>query len=324
MASIPPSVLGQLRSIGREFTPATVDAVRELLAPLHDARGFRAPRIERDLPYGPDLRHRLDVHMPAVPVAGAPVLIHVHGGGFVAGDKSDPRLPYYDHVGGWAVRHGMVAVTMTYRLAPGHRWPAAAEDVAAAVARVQERIAGHGGDPDRIVLMGQSAGAAHVASYLAGHAGPRPGPEVLCGAVLLSGIYDPPTAAHNAMLHAYYGEDPSAYAERSAVAGLADSRVPLLLGVAELDMPDFHRQGVVLLDAVLAARGVIPPFVTVSDHTHLSAILALGLDDDAFGTVLARFVHRVAGVGRTVPAPGGPDGSAGDADRQDGWGHDIR
>ena len=289
--TLPPEVLEQLRRIGREFTPASIEAVRQLLAPLHEAHGFRAPRIERDLVYGPDPRHRIDVHAGDDGAAGRPALLFVHGGGFVGGDKSDPVLPYYDHVGGWAVRNGMVALTMTYRLAPAHQWPAAAEDISAALAWTREHVTGFGGDPQRIVLAGQSAGAAHVASFVAGHGGACA--DALAGAVMLSGIYDPPTAERNAMLEAYFGDDPTMYADRSSVTGLVASDLPMLFGVAELDLPDFHRQAVVLLDAMHQEHGVLPPFVTVPDHTHLSEILALGLDDDAFGSVLARFVHRV-------------------------------
>lgn len=294
MTTLPPDVLDQLRTIGRDFSPEAIDAVRDLIAPLHEAYGYRAPRVERDLHYGPDPRHRLDIHLPDTAPDGAPVLLYVHGGGFIGGDKSDPKLPYYDHLGGWAVRNGMVAVTMTYRLAPQYQWPTGAEDIASAVAWTRAHIAEYGGDPDRIVLAGQSAGAAHVASYLGGHAGAGAvAPDVLAGAVLMSGIYDPPTAESNFRLHSYYGEDESVYAERSALPGLAASPVPMLLAVAELDLPDFHRQAVVLLDALLAARGVLPLFATIPDHTHLSEIFALGLDDDAFGAQWARFVHRV-------------------------------
>ena len=141
MNTMPPEVAAQLRRIGREFPPDTVDAVRELLTPLHQANGYQAPRVERELAYGPAPRHRLDIHLPADEPAGRPVLLYVHGGGFVAGDKTAPGSPYYDHLGGWAARNGMIAVTMTYRLAPQHRWPAAAEDVAAAVAWTREHIA---------------------------------------------------------------------------------------------------------------------------------------------------------------------------------------
>ena len=98
----------------------------------------------------------------------------VHGGGFVRGDKHIPGSPQYDLVGAWAVRHGYVGVTMTYRLAPGHVWPAGAEDVAAAVGWLQRNIAAYGGDPGKIVVAGNSAGAVHVASYVAGQGGGDP------------------------------------------------------------------------------------------------------------------------------------------------------
>jgi acetyl esterase/lipase len=299
MVNLPADVIDELGRIDKEVTPESTEAVTRLLAPLHEANGYRAPRVERDLSYGPDPRHRIDLHTAADVGQGRPVLLFVHGGGFVAGDKSSPNLPYYDHVGGWAVRHGMVAVTMTYRLAPHHQWPSAAEDVACAVAWTREHIHESGGDPGTIVLVGHSAGAAHVASYVAGHAGPAV--AGLAGAVMLSGIYDPPTAEQNALLHAYYGDDRERQAEQSALPGLAASALPMLFGSAEFDPPHFHRQAVVLLDTMLAARGLIPPFVTVAGHTHLSEIFALGLDDEAFGTTLARFIRR-ASAGRSASA----------------------
>ena len=61
----------------------------------------------------------------------------------------------------------MVGVTMTYRLAPQHQWPAGAQDVGQAVAWVAQNIGEYGGDPSRVVLAGHSAGATHVAGYLA-------------------------------------------------------------------------------------------------------------------------------------------------------------
>jgi triacylglycerol lipase len=184
----------------------------------------------------------------------------------------------------------MVAVTMTYRLAPQHRWPAAAEDVAQAMAWVHEHIREFGGSPTRVVLVGHSAGAAHVASYVGGHGGGDP--STLAGAVMISGLYEPAQAERSPLLFAYYGDDPARFASQSALPGLQSSRVPMLFGVAELDMPDFHRQATILLDAMLATHSVIPPFVVVGDHNHLSAVLSLGLDE-AVGAPLSRFVNRV-------------------------------
>ncbi|MCC3332193.1 alpha/beta hydrolase [Nocardia abscessus] len=290
MSNLPAEVIDNLRSADREVTPELTRALMELFAPLHEANDYRAPEIERDLVYGPDPRNRLDLHTAREAGSSRPVVLFVHGGGFVSGDKSDPALPYYDNVGGWAVRHGMVAVTMTYRLAPQNKWPAAAEDIASAIAWTREHAGDFGGDPDKIVLIGHSAGGAHVSSFVAGHAGTDPAD--IAGAVMLSGIYDPPTAEQNALLHAYYGDDPEKHVEQSALSGLVASDVPMLFGAAEFDVPHFHQQAAVLIGAMREARDAVPLFVTVPDHTHLSEIFSLGLDEDALGTTLARFIHR--------------------------------
>lgn len=290
--SIPEEVRRRLRETGRRFDDQAIQEAHALFAALHEAHGYTADRITRDLAYGEHPRHRLDVHAPAG-ADGAPVLLFVHGGGFVRGDKSLPGMPFYEHLGKWAADRGLVAVTITHRLAPRHRWPSGAEDVAAAVSWTRENVAGYGGDPERVVVMGQSAGGAHVANYLAGHGGPVAGNVI--GGVLLSGVYDPATAEPNVRLRSYYGDDPSAYPDRSSLKGLVASQVPLLIGVAEWDMPDFHRQAAILLNAMVEARGVFPPFVTVQEATHLSEILDLGLDDTGFGGPLARFLGRVVG-----------------------------
>src|SRR5439155_226232 len=73
--------------------------------------------------------------------------------------------------------------------------PYISRDVAAAVAWTRTHIAGHGGDPTRIVLMGHSAGATHIASFLAGHGGQAA--DQIAAAVLLSAIYDAPEAARH-------------------------------------------------------------------------------------------------------------------------------
>jgi hypothetical protein len=66
----------------------------------------------------------------------------------------------------------------------------------------------------------------------------------------------------------------------------------MLFGVAELDMPDFHRQATILLDAMRATNSVIPSFVVVADHAHLSAVISLGLDG-ALGASRSRVVDQV-------------------------------
>ncbi|MFY9669718.1 MAG: hypothetical protein WAK44_17340, partial [Trebonia sp.] len=117
---LPPDVIAQLAALDSEITPQLAQASWALLTPFHEKAGYTAPKIDRDLAYGDDPRHRLDVHSAGdgEDQAGKPVFVFVHGGGFVRGDKHTQGSPQYDLVGAWAVRHGYVGVTMTYRLAP--------------------------------------------------------------------------------------------------------------------------------------------------------------------------------------------------------------
>jgi len=302
-----------------ELSDGNIEAMFGLFAAAHRELGYEAPVLTRDVAYGPDPRHRLDVHSAtgpggtrpggatradAAPAAGpVPVLVYVHGGGFVGGDKHSPDSPYYDHIGAWAVRHGMVGVTMTYRLAPQHQWPAGAQDVGRAVAWVTENIGRYGGDQARVVVAGHSAGATHVAGYLAGHAGAPAG--VTAGA-LLSGIYELPPEPNDVQA-AYFGSDTSQYPSRSPLRGLVASGIPVLFAVAQRDLSWFHHQAALALQAVLERDGTLPPFAYVQDHNHISEIAALGIDDEPLGIPLLRFIESVTAP---VTQPGSPEPAA--------------
>ena len=144
-----------------------IAASQDLYQAQHETEPYRDVTVTRDEKYGAHERQRLDVFQPVGNGGKRPVLVYVHGGGFIAGNKRVPGTAYYDNVGLWAVRNGYVGVTMTYRLAPENKYPAAAADVGGAVKWVIEHIAAQGGDPDNIVLLGQSAGSTHVATYAA-------------------------------------------------------------------------------------------------------------------------------------------------------------
>jgi acetyl esterase/lipase len=279
----------QLRALDNAITPALVQGSWALLTPCHEKLGYLAPRVTRDISYGPHERHRLDVHASDDLPPGAPVVLFAHGGGFVGGDKHVPGAPMYDHVGAWAVRHGWVGVTITYRLAPGHRWPAGAQDVAAAVRWTRENISGHGGDPDGLIVAGHSAGAVHVAGYLAGHGGGTT--DGISGAALLSGIYDLADAHRGDPEQTYFGDHPAS--EVSSLPALVDSQVPVLFSVAEMDPGPFHRQAAGVVSAWFARHGTTPNLAWVPGHNHISEIASLGVDEDALGARLARFVARV-------------------------------
>ena len=284
---LPPDVIAQLRALDPAITPELAQSSWALLTPFHEKAGYTAPKIDRDLRYGDDPRHRLDVHSSGTE-AGAPVFAFVHGGGFVRGDKHIPGTPQYDLIGAWAVRHGYIGVTMTYRLAPGHKWPSGARDVAAAVQWLRQNIAGYGGDPDKIVVAGNSAGAVHVASFAAGQGGADP--ASIAGAALLSGIYEIRRPQPGEPEHAYYGPDPGR--EVSSLPGLLETPVPLLFSVAERDPEFFQEAAARVVSAWLERHGTVPHLVWVEGHNHMSTIASLTIDEPALGTALARFIDR--------------------------------
>jgi acetyl esterase/lipase len=288
---LPQDVLARLRALDPAITPELAQASWALLTPFHEKLGYTAPKIARDLRYGEHERHRLDVHTSGDSSGGpVPVFVFVHGGGFVAGDKHHPGAPAYDLVGAWAVRHGWVGVNITYRYAPEVNWPAGAEDVAAAVGWIRQNIAAFGGDPDRIVVAGNSAGAVHVADFAAGHGGALDGVR---GAALISGIYGPRTVAPGAPPHPYYGAGPDP--GTASLPCLVRSPVPLLFAVAERDPRPFHATVADVAAAWLDSRGVLPDLVWLDGHNHMSAVGSLGVDEPALGLPLARFVERHTG-----------------------------
>ena len=112
----------------------------------------------RDAAYGTDPRQRLDVFVPTVPVERAPVLVFFYGGSWSSGSKDD-----YAFAAQAFAAQGFVTVLPDYRLYPQSRFPDFLKDGAAAIAWVRDNIAAQGGDPNRIVLAGHSAGAYNAA-----------------------------------------------------------------------------------------------------------------------------------------------------------------
>jgi triacylglycerol lipase len=305
----------QLRSLGVELTPDQIQATMELMAP-HAPRPGPDVVVHRDVAYGPDPRHRLDVFVPAagtpiersrMDVAGndrslaeerwagddrAPVLVFVHGGGFVMGDKGAPDAPFYNNVGLWAARSGCIGVTMTYRLAPAAPWPAGSEDVGAAVQFLHGAVERWGGDPKGIFLMGQSAGAVHVAGYVAEprlHLVPHGG---IAGAIMISGLFDVARADRNPFQAAYFGEDPTRWPEQSTLGRLAGTSLRCFYSVSEFDPPDFQRQAAWLVEACAARQGRWPRMIQLTGHNHLSSVLQIGSGMDTLGPELLRFILR--------------------------------
>jgi acetyl esterase/lipase len=290
----------RLGEIGNAITPETIASTAALVAPLHArmaSTGANAGvKVTRDFRYGPSDRHRLDVfETEGTKLTPAPVLVFVHGGGFVMGDKTSPNTPFYDNVGYWAVKNGLIGVNITYRLAPQHPWPAGSDDVALAVKWVRENIAAHGGDPSRVYVMGQSAGGVHVAGYVAREFGNTGGSTPaqgwrIAGALLISGMYDTDTMIRDERFRAYFGNDDAKIDGISFVGALAGANIPLFVVVSEFDPPAFVSEFVVLLETHVRRQVSLPRFVQLMGQNHFTTTWRMNTDEDAMGPEVLQFI----------------------------------
>ncbi|HYG57652.1 MAG TPA: alpha/beta hydrolase [Symbiobacteriaceae bacterium] len=153
------------------FGPAAVPAPGDRAAPLvwRDLLlGVRKPRLQtRTITYadpGDGRPLRMDITRPTVS-GPAPVVLVIHAGSWRSGDRT--QLP---DLNGYLAGRGFLTAAMDYRLSPVHRFPAAVEDVKAAIAYIKQHAQELGADPERMVLLGRSAGGqvAVLAAYTAG------------------------------------------------------------------------------------------------------------------------------------------------------------
>jgi acetyl esterase/lipase len=153
-------------------------------------------RIERinDVRYadGAGRRHLLDVYRPRTGAQGAPVLLQIHGGAWMVGNKRTQGRPLMNAM----ARAGWVCVAPNYRLSPRSKWPDHLVDCKLALRWVREHVAEYGGDPARVVVTGGSAGG-HLAAMVAltaGDASFQPGFEdvdtSVIGCAAMYGAYD--------------------------------------------------------------------------------------------------------------------------------------
>lgn len=152
--------------LAAELDPVTPE---ELATPWHQLvtpfrRSDPRVRVDRDLRYSDaGGRGLLDIYRPADREHTlAPVLVQVHGGGWVLGSKNEQGIPLMNQL----AAHGWVCVAANYRLAPRDPWPAQIIDVKRTLAWVKEHIADYGGDPSYVVITGGSAGG-HLAALAA-------------------------------------------------------------------------------------------------------------------------------------------------------------
>lgn len=169
---------------------APARAAESPIALLNALSRLDAARVSADHAYAAGPRHGLDVYTPTTGRKhDLPVVVFFYGGSWDSGERA-----MYRFVGAALASRGMVVVIPDYRVYPQIRFPAFVEDGARAVRWARAHAAEYGGDPERLIVMGHSAGA-QIAALLAfdpqwlGAVGLDPARDV-AGLVGLAGPYD--------------------------------------------------------------------------------------------------------------------------------------
>jgi acetyl esterase len=216
----------------------------------------------------------LDVYQPAKKGKTRPAVVVVHGGGWMAGDKS-----WFAQQGNQLAERGFVAFSINYRLAPAHTYPAAVEDVEAAVEWVRKHAKEYGVDPKRVGALGGSAGA-HLVGMLAtdGEGSHKTGHRV-AAAVSWSGPMDfvslAPAAATNAgrsfssFLGCLPDACPDTYAAASPVTHVDKTDPPVLIVNSTMELVPQSQAGA--MKAALDKAGVANQAIILPGRAHSRA-----------------------------------------------------
>ncbi len=310
--AVPPAdVYDKLVKIGR-----VVDApgTTFIYGPILANQSYAGAYFSRDIAYGTDPRAKLDVATPTAKSSKLkPVLIYVPGGG---GNKQVDYVngrPFYDNIMLVALHNGMVAVNMERRAS--RDWDAGAHDVSDVVKWVHDHIQDYGGDPKRIVIWGQSAGAGALSNYLT-HKDVW-GSEGLGvkAAVLMSGGYNLLPLEGHAVNSARQGPgdggaaaiaraatapaaaapppvDAAVQLQRSQLPGFKALKIPLYVTTAELDPERAVESGQMLRD-VMCKQGRCPRYQINKMESHISEVSSINSDDTEVQTPLFAWIKKV-------------------------------
>jgi acetyl esterase/lipase len=272
----------------RAHATQVLEAFSELLK-----QAPKEAKVAKEVAYGLHSRHIVDVYSPRS-AANAPVIVFAHGGAFVDGNK-DRNSEIYANVGWYFARNGVVLVNTEYRLAPEFKYPAATEDVAAAVEWVRRNIERFGGDPRRVFVMGHSAGACHVGLYAYDPRFGAVGPEQVSGLIVVSGRVRTENSAENPnarKVEAYVGSDAAALEQASVVNHVTRESVPTMVTFGEWENPLLDLHCIELLHRLSQSQRRTPRVVRLSGYTHSGMIAHFNTAEERVGLEILAFIKE--------------------------------
>ena len=256
-------------------------------------------QVQRDLAYGSDPAQALDVYSLGPAGGHRPVIVMVHGGAWAFGDK-DYRGVVQAKVAHWLPR-GVLFVSVNYRMLPEQDVAAQAGDVARALAFVQAHAGAWGGDPQRLTLMGHSAGAHLVALLSADPAlaesfGARRWSSTVALDSAALDVVSIMERAHHPLYDRAFGADRASWARVSPLQHLSARSIPLLAVCSTLrpDQPCTQAQAYVDRARALGVDGAVLPM----ELEHGEVNKELGAMPD-YTAAVDRFIaqHEAAGGG---------------------------
>jgi predicted MFS family arabinose efflux permease len=193
-AQVPENIYQGMLKIGQVVDPSCTAKLYRPLMPANDYNSNVTPlypgiTIQRDLSFGPNPKDLVDVFTADKGGGSRPVVIYVPGGG---GNKIEQQVregnAFYDNIGRWATKNGMVGVLMQRH--PGQNWDDPAKDVSLVIQWLQANIAKYKGNANRMFIWAHSAGNGPLGTYIG-----RPelyGPKGVGvkGAILMSGQWN--------------------------------------------------------------------------------------------------------------------------------------
>jgi len=242
----------------------------------------------------PDRKDRLDIYVPDG-ANRASVIVSFYGGGLRAGDKSSPGQV---KVGQRFAAAGLVTVVANYRLSPGVEHPAHVQDAAAAVAWVRKNISSYGGDPDRIFVIGHSAGAYLTAllatdkRYLGAHG---LSPSDVRGYAPVSAFFyvDRPGVAPDRPKDTW-GTDRGVWKAASPGTHVASGMPPMLLLYADGDDEWRRNQQTEFAEALREKGNRDVDVRMIAGRTHNSIWAEMAAGDDETSRAILQFVERLS------------------------------
>lgn len=244
--------------------------------------------IHHDIAYtaSHDARQTLDVYAPA-DAEGAPLLVFIHGGGLLFGDKA-----LVAHVGQRLAREGIVTMAPNHRFSPAVSHPSHIEDAAAAVAWALKNASTFGADPRRLIVAGHSSGGylaallATDARWLAAAGADR---QRLRGAAPISGFFHVPRLATERP-KSVWGEDREIWEQASPAAHIDPKVPPMLLLYADGDDDARKAENIDFAAALRKAGTAEPRLIEVRRRDHRTIFHTLNLPDDESMQALLDFI----------------------------------